>query len=221
MKKSIIALCVILSGCATTKDDIVGPQPDDERYAPPEINYSANRVSNGSMFVGHASLSLFQDRKAYRVGDILTVSLDEKTTSNKSASSAFDKNSSASVSAPVLGSNVVGDFSGSLGSQNAFDGSSKANQGNSLKGSITVTVHEVYPNGVIHIVGEKWLKLNQGDEYIRLSGNVRVEDIDANNNLSSTRIADARITYAGKGVQHNATEPGWFMKMLNSTWMPF
>ncbi|MGR5471004.1 flagellar basal body L-ring protein FlgH, partial [Vibrio astriarenae] len=74
------------------------------------------------------------------------------------------------------------------GSRN-FDGSASSSQGNKLQGAITVTVHEVLPNGVLRISGEKWLRLNQGDEFIRLTGIVRVDDINRSNQVSSQRIA--------------------------------
>ncbi|MGR5347547.1 flagellar basal body L-ring protein FlgH [Vibrio mediterranei] len=223
MKTLLITLSLLLtvSGCATVQETVVGPQPDDDRFAPPELNYDVEKESRGSLYTGRAALSLYQDRRAYRVGDILTVYLDEKTESKKSASSAFAKGNSVNFTAPTFGSRTFDNVSASLDAQRSFDGNSKADQGNSLRGSITVTVHEVYPNGVLKVVGEKWIKLNQGDEYIRLVGNVRVDDIDANNTLSSTRIADARITYAGKGVLADSSEPGWLTKFFNSSWMPF
>ena len=90
-----------------------------------------------------------------------------------------------------------------------------------MKGAITVTVHEVLPNGVLRISGEKWLRLNQGDEFIRLTGIVRVDDISRSNQVSSQRIADARITYAGRGALADSNAAGWLTQFFNSPWIPF
>ena len=76
------------------------------------------------------------------------------------------------------------------------------------------------PNGVLRVRGEKWLKLNQGDEYIRLSGLARVDDIDGSNRISSQRLGDARITYSGRGTLADANEAGWLSRFFNSSWFP-
>ncbi|WP_199438730.1 flagellar basal body L-ring protein FlgH [Vibrio owensii] len=224
MKKLYLLLfSMLMSGCVMPPTELDGAMNEDnvEKFAPPQINYDVAKQSHGSLYAGRASLSLYKDRRAYRVGDILTVMLDEKTESKKSASSGFSKGTGVSMAAPTFGTTVLDSVAVNVAADRSFDGSSKANQGNSLSGSITVTVHEVFPNGVLRVVGEKWLRLNQGDEYIRLTGNVRVDDIEANNKVSSERLANARITYAGKGDHANANEPGWLTKMFNSKWMPF
>ena len=77
------------------------------------------------------------------------------------------------------------------------------------------------PNGVLKVRGEKWLELNQGEEYIRLRGLVRPDDINKNNQVSSQKIADARITYAGKGAIADSNAAGWLVQFFNSPWMPF
>ncbi|MBC7001602.1 flagellar basal body L-ring protein FlgH [Photobacterium sp. BZF1] len=217
----IITLLVFLAGCAGRKDEFIPPSPDDADFAPPELNYRVNRVSKGSLYTGTTAMTLFQDRRAYRIGDILTVVLDEKTESDKSASTQLGKDTGVVISAPTLGNKTYDDFSASLEGNRDFDGSAASSQGNSLSGSITVTVYDVLPNGVLRVRGEKWLKLNQGDEYIRLTGNVRVDDIQADNTLSSQRIADARITYAGRGTFADTNTPGWLTQFFNSPWIPF
>ncbi len=210
-----------LVGCAGRTSDFVPPSPDDADFAPPEINYDVARVSKGSLYTGNAAMTLFQDRRAYRVGDILTVLLNEKTESDKSATTKYGKNSNASLNVPTLGTHVFDNLSASASGNRDFAGSAASKQGNSLSGSITVTVYQVLPNGVLRVRGEKWLKLNQGDEFIRLTGNVRASDISADNTLSSQRIADARITYAGRGSFADTNTAGWLTQFFNSPWMPF
>jgi flagellar L-ring protein precursor FlgH len=106
-------------------------------------------------------------------------------------------------------------------STTAFAGEGTSDMSNSLSGSITVSVHEVLPNGVLLVRGEKWLTLNQGDEYIRLSGLVRPQDIGADNTLSSNKLADARIAYSGTGSVTDTNVMGWVSKFFISALMPF
>ena len=111
-------------------------------------------------------------------------------------------------------------LSGSIDANRDFDGSATSQQQNSLRGEITVSVHAVQPNGILEIRGEKWLTLNQGDEYIRLSGLVRADDIQNDNSVSSQRIADARISYAGRGALSDANAAGWLTRLFNHPLFP-
>ena len=90
-----------------------------------------------------------------------------------------------------------------------FDGKGQAAQSNTLQGEVTVTVAAVYPNGTMLVRGEKLVTLNRGDEYIRVSGLVRPADIGPDNRVPSTRVADARISYSGKGEIARASSQGW------------
>lgn len=103
----------------------------------------------------------------------------------------------------------------------ATNGKSAAAQGNTLTGSITVTVADVLPNGIIAVRGEKWMTLNTGDELVRIAGMVRADDIATDNTVPSTRIADARITYSGTGSFADASQPGWFDRFFLSPLFPF
>ena len=92
---------------------------------------------------------------------------------------------------------------------------------NSLSGNITVTVHDVLPNGVLMVKGEKWLTLNQGDEYIRISGMVRPQDIGSDNTVESTKLADARIAYSGTGSVNDSNVMGWMSRFFIGAIWPF
>ncbi|MCE7629378.1 flagellar basal body L-ring protein FlgH, partial [Vibrio fluvialis] len=106
-------------------------------------------------------------------------------------------------------------FSYALKNDNKFSGSAQANQSNSLSGSITVEVIEILANGNLVIRGEKWLSLNTGDEYIRLSGTIRPDDIDFDNTIASNRISNARIQYSGTGTNQDMQEPGFLARFFN------
>jgi flagellar L-ring protein precursor FlgH len=169
--------------------------------------------------------SLYSDVKARRVGDIITVSLRENTNASKSAGSSSSKDSSVDVNPIIgLGGNAlrIGKEAIQLGidASNDFSGDAQASQSNSLQGSITVTVVEVLPNQNLIIRGEKWLTLNNGDEYIRLTGVIRPADVSPTNEIQSTKIANARIQYSGTGSFAKSQEKGWLTKFFSSTWWP-
>ena len=161
------------------------------------------------------------EARAHRVGDILTVSFTESFQATKSQNAASSKSSENSVTLPtVMGSilpNSLGN-SGELGSSGAstFSGSGSTNQSNSLTGLISVHVVRVYSNGNLEILGQKKLTLNNGDEYIRVSGIVRPRDVSSDNVVQSDRIANADINYVGAGDTARTGKKGWYTKMLDT-----
>lgn len=207
LSKSWAVAVVLLVGCAG-RDEFIPPEPNTDEYAPPVLDYTLPEAKSGSLYRHQYTMTLFQDRRAYRVGDVLTVQLSEETSSSKKAGTQFGKSSTVDFAAPTIGTKTIDELGVSIDGSRNFDGSASSSQGNKLQGAITVTVHEVLPNGVLRISGEKWLRLNQGDEFIRLTGIVRVDDINRSNQVSSQRIADARITYAGRGALATATQLG-------------
>jgi flagellar L-ring protein precursor FlgH len=114
---------------------------------------------------------------------------------------------------PILDTSLTGSTS--------FDGEGSSSQGNSLAGSLTVTVTDVQANGNLVVQGEKSLKLNQGDEFIHISGVIRPADIATNNTVTSDKLADAHISYSGKGVIDNSNRMGWLTRFFNSVFSPF
>ncbi|MFD3300196.1 flagellar basal body L-ring protein FlgH [Aquipseudomonas alcaligenes] len=224
---------LVLSGCVTPP-----PKPDDPYYAPvlPRTPLPAAQNS-GAIYQPGFETNLYDDRKAYRVGDIITITLSERTQASKKAGSSMSKDSSAKLGLTSLfgGGVSIDNPSTSLNPLKAedlsldvgysgtrdTDGESDANQSNSLTGSITVTVAEVLPNGILAVRGEKWMTLNTGDELVRIAGLVRADDIATDNTVSSTRIANARITYSGTGAFADASQPGWFDRFFMNPLFPF
>jgi len=220
-KSAFLLLWLCFISACSMRSEFVPPSPNDAKFAPPELDYSLPETRDGSLFRSNQAFSLFTDMRAYQVGDILMVYLDEETTSKKAADTQYGKSSSAEIGTPTFGTKTLKNYSTSITGERDFEGSASSSQGNKLIGAITVTVHKVMPNGVLRIRGEKWITLNQGEEFIRLIGNVRVEDIDSDNAISSQRIADARITYAGKGALADSNASGWLMQLFTSPWLPF
>lgn len=214
-----LAVLMFLQGCtAVTRPR---PVPDDPAYAPVRAqSISAQDAYNGSIYQSSRNYNFYGDTVALNVGDILTVNLQESTVASKSAESTITKDSELSLPEPVFfGHGNIG-LDTSAKYERDFDGSAVADQSNSLDGSITVSVIEVLPNGVLKIRGEKWLSLTNGDEYIRLTGMVRPQDISPDNTVASNRIADARFSYGGTGDFDQANQMGWLSRFFNSEWWP-
>ncbi len=215
---------IITSGCASTAADHV--QANDPSFAPviPDIPRE-HIVEDGGLFRPYMANSLYSDVTARRVGDIITVTLSENTAASKSAGTTTTKETGVDLQ-PItgLGGNAIniGPESIQLGvsSSNEFTGDAQANQSNSLNGSISVTVVDVLANQNLVIRGEKWLTLNHGDEYIRLTGIIRPADISPANEIVSTKIANARIQYSGTGSFARSQEKGWLTKFFSSEWWP-
>ncbi|HCF0004639.1 TPA: flagellar basal body L-ring protein FlgH [Pseudomonas aeruginosa] len=224
---SLLGIATALGGCVNPP-----PKPNDPYYAPvlPRTPLPAAQ-NNGAIYQAGFEQNLYDDRKAFRVGDIITITLNEKTQASKKASSDIQKDSKTKMGLTSLfGSGITtnnpiggGDLSLSAeygGSRDA-KGDSQAGQSNSLTGSITVTVAEVLPNGILSVRGEKWMTLNTGNELVRIAGLVRADDIATDNTVSSTRVADARITYSGTGAFADASQPGWLDRFFLSPLWPF
>lgn len=219
---------VVLSGCSLIPGSRDGARDDQTQIMPPAYSTMSPvaNSSNGAIYQSNTSLALFEDQKAKRVGDILTITLVEATNATKSSSTSTSKSTDANIgNATVLGYPVthrgVPILSGSLDGDQSFSGEGGASQSNRLEGSVTVTVVERLPNGNLMVRGEKWLTLNQGKEFVRVSGIVRPLDILANNSVSSEKVGNARIEYAGKGALADANRMNWLARFFNSPWLPF
>jgi len=219
MKRLIpLALLLSLGGCASFNEML--PDEDSSLYEPLQLDYSAPPTTRGGLFRSGYSGSLIGDKRAVRVGDILTVVLDESTQSSKSAGTSFGKTSSAAIGIPTVLGKTYERLESSAEAERDFNGSARSSQQNTLRGSIAVTVHQVLPNGTLLIKGEKALRLNQGDEFIRLVGLVRMDDINRANQVSSQNVANARISYAGRGVLNDSNSAGWLTRFFTHPLFP-
>lgn len=222
--------CIALIGCLSLLVGCAGPTRDPEyaRVSPPVI--PAAPPGNGTIYSAVSyRMALFEDLKARRVGDILTIELVEKTDATKSAETNVEKDSDVDIENPVLfgvspsfqvGSETV-TLESRLESSKSFQGQGESTQSNSLLGDITVTVAEVLSNGDLLVQGEKVLTLNRGHEQIRFSGVVRTADINADNAVLSTRVANATIIYTGEGEIADASKSGWLTRFFTSVFFPF
>ncbi len=202
--------------------------PEPESYAPtvPALADPGFQTTAGAIYRSDYSLVLFEDLKARNVGDLVTILLTERTNASKSASTSTAKDSDVNTGTPTLAGRPVTDdgiqiLNNAIESERTFDGEADASQSNQLNGSITVTIERRLPNGNLMVRGEKWLTLNQGEEFIQISGIIRPVDISTANTVPSTKIADARITYSGKGPLASSNKPGWLTRFFSSPWFPY
>lgn len=220
---SLMIGCCLLAGCNTTAQK---PIADDPFYAPV---YPAQKptpmMATGSLFQAARTQNLYSDNKAHMVGDIIQVSLVETTQASKSSKNDIKKSNDFTLSPVTAGGKNVTingkSIDVGLAQDGQFKGEADADQSNSLTGSISVNVVQVLENGNLLVRGEKWMTLNNGNEFIRLSGMIRPQDISAENTIESGRIANARIQYSGTGTFADSQEMGWLARFfLNPLW-PF
>ena len=212
----------LLAGCASQP-----PIQYDPAFAPslpPEHSEHNPVQNNGAIFQANQVDNMFADARPYRVGDILTVMLEESMQASKSAQTTTNKATNTAIAPPnVMGVDTLATrrMNANFRGTRDFSGDGASSQQNSLSGEITVTVERVLSNGNLMIRGQKNIGINQGSEYIKLSGIVRPQDIRSDNSVVSTRIANAHIVYGGQGVINDANNQGWLARFFNSPVFPF
>ncbi len=194
------------------------PAPNYMVQAQPNQAYAPK--SSGSLFRANNYQGLFTDTRAFRVGDVISVVLEEQTQASTRSATSASKDSGVALGAPIFGTNAAPALQASADSSRTVSGSGNTSQSAQLSGELTVTVAQVLPNGNLVVRGEKRLTINQGLEHLRISGIVRPNDIRPDNTVISTKVANAHVEYASKGLMASANEPGWATKFLFSNIWP-
>jgi len=213
---------LLLGGCVLAGD--IRPYPAMAPVQP--IMAPSAPPTAGAIYVAGPGLNLYGDRRARDVGDLLTITLVESTTASTTANTAISKKSSVDVGTPTLfgapvtlgGKDIL---SASATGARDFAGKGNSAQSNKLQGSVTVTVIQRLPNGNLVVQGQKNLRLNQGDELVQIQGVVRAADIALDNTIPSSRVADARIAYGGRGSVAQSNAMGWLGRFFNSALAPY
>jgi len=216
----------MVGGCAVREQaPIVIQEPLEEIYDTKDVVKESGSLwnkNNGSMFT---------DRKAQRVGDIVTVLISESSSATKEASTSTSRNTKMSASIPNFfgfendalwnGHNPI-DLTNLVNADfaNGFDGNGTTSRQEDLTASLTTQVVGKYPNGQLKIRGGKEVMVNSEVQIIYLTGIIRPVDITSANTVSSTKILNARISYTGKGSLSDKQSPGWAMRVLDNIW-PF
>jgi len=229
----IIIITVFISACATTGEKISQVPVFD--YDDVDAGNNISSSNNGSIYNASRNIVLYEDNKASRIGDIITILLVEETNASKSASTSTIKDNNLDVVNPTLlgsplsmsipgllpmgGSNIGLDST--LSSSKSFSGEGDSSQSNQMSGTVAALITKVLRNGNLVVSGKKRITINSGDEYIHITGIVRPRDISGNNTVYSNRIANAEIAYSGTGIVSDANESGWLTRFFNSKWWPF
>ncbi len=222
----ITLFALILSSCSKTRPQVTAVHEPLE-----EIQTASIEDNESGSLWNQRNSSIFSDRKAQNVGDIVTVLISEQASASKEASTQTDRTTSFHAGIPNffglenddifngynpvdLNNLVNADFN------NAFDGNGTTTRKEDLTASLTTQVVGKYPNGQLKIRGGKEVMVNNEVQLIYLTGIIRPVDITAANTVSSDKILNARISYTGKGAISDKQKPGWMMRILDNVW-PF
>lgn len=207
----LLIFCSGLMACSSYTEDLAS-----EAFEPiiPDEEVS-QAVVDGAIYDSGSQGLFATERKASKVGDIVTVSLSESFQASKSQSTASGKDDSLEFTLPTTGalSGVLASDV-NLGTKQSFAGTGTASQSNAITGLVSASVVRVYANGNLEILGQKKLTLNNGDEYVRVKGIVRPQDIGNGNIVNSNRLANAEITYIGAGELADTSRRGWLSKLF-------
>ncbi len=236
----VLLVCASFLGCAGVRPTNSSPSSAADAAAAARLNAPApiihpppaeRQSNNGSLWRDNGPYAgLFTNYTARTVGDIVTVKIIERASANGVAETGTEKDSSLTAgidsffnaeksfpaSHPFM--NPFSKVSGSF--KNEFTGKGDTKRSSNLNAYISARVVQVMPGGNLRIAGSRYVNLNAEEQIITLSGIIRPEDISANNEIRSTYIADARISYHGVGVLTDHQNPGWLTKTLNVVW-PF
>ena len=225
MKKAVFLVVMagaLLSGCVTHTTELKTPAFDQQ------LPKAQSDYSSGSIWQAH-SISLTEDPKARRKGDVLTIVISETASASKEAKTDTSRSSEVNAGMPnFLGLEKAGfiknnvDLSNLINAnvESTYGGSGSTSRQERLNATVTAKVVDVLPNGNLLIEGRRNVKVNNEDQIIIIEGTVRPADIGPNNIVNSIYIADAKISYSGKGIISDRQSPGWLMNVVDKLW-PF
>ena len=225
---------IFLAGCAGRQKSAFDIAGNKRVHHPQFPSYKPSRPAEGSLWSEASGISLFPDRRARKLGDIVIVRIVEDPEAELNANTKTSRSSSIDAAKlkffgymkalaeknPRLAQNPGTDdlISASLGLK--FDGKGSSDRDGHLKAYVSAVVRKVLSNGNLYIIGKREIKVNNETQYITLSGIIRPDDISPTNEISSTYVADARITYAGIGPLADKQKPGWLGRIVDYVW-PF
>lgn len=228
MKKQYLSILIILllvSSCAKPDEFVVEiPEPLEEIQSPNSV-----KKQTGSLW-SNSNNSMFADHKANSVGDLVTVTIAEKSSATKEATTSSDRSSEIAAGIPnffglengsaILENEIDLDNLINASFSNSFEGAGKTVRSGDLSASLSTQVIGVYPNGNFKIRGGKEVMVNNEIQIIYLTGIIRPVDITAMNTIDSNKVLNARISYTGKGAIADKQRPGWMMRTVDNVW-PF
>jgi len=229
----LLVFALFLVSCATTKPTPVSParvvSPVPLKPIPAPDPGDAPEVPTGSLWSA-SSGSLFQDLKARKVGDVVTITVSEEAKGSKEASTTTSRSKDLSGTFNFAGAGLTprggsssggggvpgatfGPYSGQFGT--GFTSNGATARSDSMTAYMTATVVDILPGGNLFIRGSRWTKVNDEMQQIVLEGVIRPTDITRNNTVLSQNIAEAKIFFVGKGPVTQHQKPGWAFQLLD------
>jgi flagellar L-ring protein precursor FlgH len=177
----------------------------------------AAAIGNGAIFQASQGYSgLVTGTRARALGDMVTIVLVENTSTSKSTSGETNRDGSLGITPPSEGLlSFLNPNALNASAQGSFSGGGNAAQQSRINATVAVTIAQIHPNGTAEVIGEKHMSLSQGKEWVQFSGRIRLIDIDANNRIASSQVANAQIIYTGNGAVQQASKPGWLSRFFN------
>ena len=219
----LIVLMFLVGGCAVEKTTVKTPGIDGQQIKP------AADYSSGSIWQASSS-GITEDFKARRRGDIITIVITETASASKAAKTDTKRSTAVNAGMPnFMGLETAGMLTRNLGDlsklinanvDSTYGGSGSTSRQENLNATITARVVDVLPNGNLQIEGRRNIKVNEEDQEIILEGTVRPRDVAQNNTVNSIYVADAKISYSGRGIISDRQSPGWLMNIIDKVW-PF
>ena len=215
----MLAVALLTNGCTSSLPKVVSTLTVPS-LPPPKTLGSLWQEENGRAY-------LYEDMRAMRVGDILTIKIVENHRGSKSADTSAERDSTIHNSLSGSGIGYIGIPGLRIGAEamrglgidasaaNKFGGKGATNRQGTLTGTISVIVTEVLPNGDLRIEGRREVTVNSEKQMMTIAGIVRRVDVDTKNTVLSSAIADAKIVYSGLGVLDDVQRPGWLVRVLD------
>jgi flagellar L-ring protein precursor FlgH len=203
--------CLALGACAAEGGR---PQAGFDPVLPPAPPMTMPQ--NGSIYQAEVGyVALHEGTRARRVGDLVIIRLVETIGSSTTASGRTQREGSAGITPPSAGLlSFLNPEALNAGAEASFNGQGNATQRSQLSGTVAVTISQVRPNGTALVVGERQMSLSQGREWVQFAGILRLADIDGDNTIASSRVADAQIIHGGNGAIQQASRPGWLSRFF-------
>jgi flagellar L-ring protein FlgH len=228
MNCKTVGLCASLALCGCVRH--VYPYNHKTRAYEKDTYAAPDAARSPGSLWSEGAVNLFEDAKARRIGDILTVDISEAADATRAASTQTQRTAdvdfgisafwtamqSLAVQHPDLDPNAIIAAS----SQAAFSGAGNTSRTGTLSATLPVRIKDRLPNGDFYVEGNKVLLLNEEESFLYISGVVRSVDIAPDNSVSSSVLADVELEYTGRGVLSESENPGWLMRLLNYIW-PF
>lgn len=227
-KAFALSFAISLMGCSTLGSDSAEKNESDPtaEFQVEDLNFNTKQSNDGSIYSSNNNSLLIGTGQSYQVGDIINVDMSESIDAQDSVEAEMNQKSSYSASgslslpAPLDGLN--GSLTGGLDTNKKVSGDGSSSQSHSIEGSIACSVTEIFPNGVLKIVGTKRITLQKGSEVVGISGYIRQQDVSTTTNtIPSSRIANAKIYYRGEGKLSEKSSEGWFTNFIGGKYWPF